>query len=154
MYSSQNVTDITSQLRKRTFLLAIPLVLLLAGVVASILYRVQWLTILLFILCCFVLIFCWGLFLSPLHQYRKFLQSAIHGQNRTMEGYFKRFVDEKSERDGVYFIPLFINISNSDEEEDDRLFYFDANLPLPDWKVGEKLSITSQDKAVISWQRI
>ncbi len=154
MYSSQNVTDITSQLRKRTFLLAIPLVLLLAGVVASILHRVQWLTILLFILCCFVLIFCWGLFLSPLHQYRKFLQSAIHGQNRTMEGYFKRFVDEKSERDGVYFIPLFINISNSDEEEDDRLFYFDANLPLPDWKVGEKLSITSQDKAVISWQRI
>lgn len=154
MYSSQNVKDITSQLQKRKFLLAIPLVLLLAGVVASFLHRVQWLTILLFILCCFVLIFCWGLFLSPLHQYRKFLQSAVHGQNRTMEGYFKRFVDEKSERDGVYFIPLFINISNSGEEEDDRLFYFDANLPLPDWKVGEKLSITSQDKTVISWQRI
>lgn len=154
MYSSQNVKDITSQLQKRIFLLAIPLVLLLAGVVASILHRVQWLTILLFILCCFVLIFCWGLFLSPLQKYRKFLQSAVHGQNRTMEGYFKRFVDEKSERDGVYFVPLFINISNSDEEEDDRLFYFDANLPLPDWNVGEKLSITSQDKAVISWQRI
>ena len=154
MYSQQDVKDISAQFKQRMALIAIPAIILLIGVVWSTIQRIQWLTIALFILFCFTLLFSWALFLSPLKKYRAFISGALDGQKRTMEGYFKAFVHEPAERDGITFIPLYINISGTKEEEDDRLFYFDANLPLPDWQPGEKLSITSQDRAVLAWQRL
>lgn len=154
MYTPQHVKDISAQFNRRAALMAIPTLFFIAAIVYSIAQRIQWLTIFLFIAMCFVILFYWGLFLSPLQKYKKHLISVLYGQNRTTEGYFKHFLQESSDRDGVLFVPLYINISNTHDEEDDRLFYYDYNLPLPDWKEGEKLSITSQDKAVVSWKRM
>ena len=39
------------------------------------------------------------------------------------------------------------------EPEDDRLFYWDANLPRHDWKTGETLTLTAHDKALGAWTR-
>ena len=94
-----------------------------------------------------------GLYLSPVHAYRKYVKSLLRGRNRTNVGYFKGFDDEIVERDGVKLIPFLINVGNKQDELDDRLFYLDANLSTPEWQVGDLLAITSQDKAVISWQR-
>lgn len=153
MYTEQDLKDISRQLKRRIAALLLPALFLLGGVILTFIRRNQTATILLFIILCFAVIFVYGLLISPLVKYRKFLASILYGANRTTEGYFKNFVAEQSERDGVLFSSLFLNISNSDDEEDDRLFYWDARLPLPDFQKGDKLLITSQDKAVIRWEK-
>ena len=154
MYSHQDLDDISKQLKKRASAWGIPGALLLAGIVLSVIYRIAWLSITLVILLSFMMIFSWGLFLSPVRKYRIFVSSALNGRNRSIQGHFRFFEKEEAVRDGVRFVPFYINISGGIEEEDDRLFYFDSNLPLPTWQPGEKLLIASQDKAVISWQRV
>ena len=46
-----------------------------------------------------------------------------------------------------------INVGVMEDEKDDRLFYYDANLPRPDWQAGETLTITAHDKSVGAWER-
>ena len=48
---------------------------------------------------------------------------------------------------------LTVNVGNMESEEDDRLFYYDANLPRPDWRRGEMLTVTAHDKAMGAWTR-
>ena len=45
---------------------------------------------------------------------------------------------------------VFLRMENP---EDDRLFYYDANLPRPDWKIGEMLTVTAHDKSLGAWER-
>lgn len=154
MYSQQDLQDISRQLRTRILVWAIPEALLIAGIILSIIRRVELLTMLLVILFSFIAIFSWGLYLSPVRKYMKFLDSALNGRNRSLQGHFRFFEQEKAVRDGVQFVPFYVNIGEGSEEEDDRLLYYDSNLPTPDWRTGEKLLVVSQDKAVISWQRL
>ena len=51
-------------------------------------------------------------------------------------------------RDGVKYYPMMISVGDMENPEDDRLFYFDANLPRPDWKTGEMLTVTAHDKSM------
>ena len=39
-----------------------------------------------------------------------------------------------------------LSVGNMDDPEDDRLFYYDANLPLPDWQHGDMLIVTAHDR--------
>ena len=153
MYTERDLQDINQQFKRRLTIYAVPATLLIAAIVVSLVYRNELATELLFIALGALSIFCWGLYLSPVHAYRKYVKSLLRGRNRTNVGYFKGFDDEIVERDGVKLIPFLINVGNKQDELDDRLFYLDANLPTLEWQVGDLLAITSQDKAVISWQR-
>lgn len=152
MYCEKDLADIRRQSRKRILLLSVPSALLMAAVTALFLARRQTFTVLVFTLLCFMLIFAWSLFISPLTHYARFLSSVLYGKNRDTEGYFLSFSQEVSVRDGVRFVPFYINIKGNGNPEDDRLFYWDENLPLPGWKPGEKISVTSQDKSVLAWK--
>lgn len=154
MYSKQDIQCISRQIRKRIAVFSLPSMFLLASIVYSFTQRNQSVTILSSIALCFFLIFIWGLFLSPLFRYKRFLTYMLYGKSRTTDGFFKCFLPDISERDGVLFHALYINIGNSDNEEDDRLFYWDARLALPDWDKGDHLSVVSHDKAIIRWNRI
>ena len=35
-----------------------------------------------------------------------------------------------------------------------RLFYYDANLPRPEWRPGDHLKITSYDNRVTKWEKL
>lgn len=151
MYTEQDIKDISAQIGRRCAAVAVSAAVLIGAIILSFRQRAEAVTVALTILLCFSLLFTWGLFLSPLVRYKKYLSSVLYGMNRTTEGRFKSFSGEQSERDGVLFTDFLINVGNNDDEEDDRLFYWDARLPQPAWKTGVRLSITSQDKAVIRW---
>ena len=51
------------------------------------------------------------------------------------------------------FYPVTLNVGDQGREEDDRLFYMDANLPRPDWQAGETLTLTFYDNRVTAWRR-
>ena len=72
---------------------------------------------------------------------------------RELTGAFKEMEEGTVVRDGVRYYPVLLNVGNMEGEEDDRLFYYDANLPRPDWRRGEMLTVTAHDKAMGAWTR-
>lgn len=153
MYTEQSLTDINKQFSRRLTALAVPAALLMAGIVASLVYRRELVTQLLFIALGALAIFAWGMFLSPVYTYRKHIKSVLRGRNRSYTGAFGGFDAQHVYKDGVLFVPFMINVGSARDERDDRLFYFDANMPLPEWQEGDLLTVISQDKAVVSWER-
>lgn len=153
LYTEQDYQDIASQLRRRWIALLIPSVLMLAGVVASFVARIRPLTIGLSIALGVIFIFCFGMFISPVNAYLRHLDDVLHGRVRQVTGAFKSMDQQSVTRDGVRYYPMMINVGSMEDEEDDRLFYYDANLPRPDWQVGEKLTVTAHDKALGAWER-
>jgi hypothetical protein len=154
MYNEDILNSINKQLKKRIALCALLYIAILGLLAYSAIIRKEWLSYVFAILLLFTIIFTLGIFISPVYSYKKFLLNMLYGKNRTMQGLFKGFIDSPAKREGVIFIPYYINIGDVNEEEDDRLLYYDANLELPDWKEGDMLSITSHDRSTLKWEYI
>ena len=153
MYTEQDYQDIRGQIRQRSFALGIPAVLLLAGVIASFVFRVKPLTMGLSVLLGVFCIFGYGMLLYPVIAYGRHLDEVLHGRVRSTTGAFKEMEEQAVLRDGVKYYPMMLSVGDMENPEDDRLFYYDANLPRPDWKVGEMLTVTAHDKALGAWER-
>ncbi len=153
MYTEQDYLDICGQVKRRLALLAIPAALLLAGVILSFVFRIKWLTTALSLVLGTGLIFCYGLLVSPVTAYRRHLDEVLHGRVRTTTGAFKEMEETVVMREGVKYYPLLISVGDMDDPEDDRLFYYDANLPRPDWKQGDMLTVTAHDKSLGAWAK-
>lgn len=153
MYTEQDYADIRGQIRRRAIILGIPALLLLAAVVISFVYRVRWATTLLTIILGAFCIFGYGMLLGPVIAYGRHLDDVLHGRVHTLTGAFKEMEEETVVRDGVRYFPLMLSVGDMEKAEDDRLFYYDANLPRPDWKRGEMITVTSHDKALGAWVR-
>jgi hypothetical protein len=63
------------------------------------------------------------------------------GLTRDTNGWFVSLATEPRKSDGVLVRDFIIRISES--EEDERLFYWDDDKPVPDLKYGECVSIKS-----------
>ncbi|MBR5111493.1 MAG: hypothetical protein IK099_15040 [Clostridia bacterium] len=154
MYTEQDYADIQTQIRQRRLILGIPAAILLIGVIVSFVFRIRWLTTCLSLILGAGLIFCHGMLLSPLTAYRRHLNEVLHGRTRQTTGMFKEMEETPVMRDGVKYYPMMLNVGNMEDPEDDRLFYYDANLPRPDWKAGDMLTVTAHDKSLGAWVRV
>ena len=153
MYTEQDYQDIREQLKQRLLALGIPAVLLLAGVIVSFVFRIRWLTIALSLLLGAGCIFSYGMLLYPVIAYERHLDEVLHGRVRSTTGAFKEMESQTVMRDGVKYYAMMISVGDMEDPEDDRLFYYDANLPRPDWKIGEMLTLTAHDKSLGAWVR-
>ncbi len=153
MYTEQDYADICSQLKRRRLALGVPALVLLGLVIVSFIFRIKWLTMTLSVLLGAGCIFCYGMLLSPIIAYKKHLDEVLHGKVRSTTGAFKEMETQIVMRDGVKYYPMMISVGDMEDPEDDRLFYYDANLPRPDWKIGEKLTVTAHDKSLGAWVR-
>ena len=108
----------------------------------------EWLTTALTCIMAFLFIFCYGIAIKPLRCYAKHLQNALHGRTRVTEGTFKRLDTEESMVDGVAYRAMIISVGNPKDEEDDRLYYYDVEKPLPNFAEGTKLRVTYHDREV------
>lgn len=154
MYSEKDLTSIGEQFRKRLLLWLLPLLLLVAALVYSLVIRQEVLTIAVFVLMCWLVIFAWGLSLAPVRAYQRYIRDLLHGRQREMSGVFKGFDQDSVLRDKVRYQPLMLNVGDLAEPNDDRLLYWDSNLPLPDWREGERLWVSSFDKGITDWRRV
>ena len=152
MYKQEDFESINQQFKRRAFLLLLPEIVLLTALVVSFIMRIQWLTVLLLCLMIAVFIFAWGVSLSPLASYRKYLQDLLTGRKRDYIGSFQGFDHDEVIRDGVSFTSFMLNVGNSLEQNDDRLLYFDRAFPLPTWQEGLRLHISTFDKSVVDWK--
>lgn len=145
--------DIRAQLRKRLLLVSLPSLVLLAGIIVSFIFRIKALTMALTLVLGAGLIFSYSMLIYPVYAYKWHLNNVLHGRTRTLTGAFKEMEEGDVIREGVHYYPMLLNVGDMQSPEDDRLFYFDANLPRPNWQAGEMLTITSHDKAVGAWEK-
>ena len=153
MYTEQDYADIRRQIRNRCLALGVPALLMLAGVIVSFIFRIRWVTMTVTVLLGVYCIFCYGMLLSPVIAYGRHLDEVLHGRVRTTTGAFKEWEEDSVMRDGVRYYPMLLSVGSMDDPEDDRLFYYDANLPRPDWQRGDMLTVTAHDKALGAWER-
>lgn len=153
MYTQNDLEEISVQLRRRVGLWALPQLPLLAALIYSLIIRNQVLTIVISVLMGWIAVFAAGVSIAPVAAYHKYLRGLLSGRKRELSGVFKGFDIDTVMRDKVRYVPLMLNVGDIDEPKDDRLLYWDANLPLPDWQLGDKLWISSHDKSVADWRK-
>lgn len=152
MYTQEDYLVIDRQFKKRSGWVLFSVAMLLTGLIVSFVIRIQWLSVLLMVTTGFLAIFLWDLVLSPLNAYRKFLRDLLGGRKREYSGQFQGFEKLTTMRDGVAFYPFLLTIGDAENEKDERLLYWDSNLPLPPWQEGAKLWVSTFDKSVCDWR--
>ena len=153
MYTNESYQQNRAQLRARLYACGLPLLALFVLMLVS--FFVRWPEAVTTLLCIIMFsagILLYGMLISPVIAYGKHIYHALNGRTRKLQGVFVSMEEEAVGRDGVNFYPFIVNVGDKGDEEDDRLFYMDANLPRPDWKVGEKLEVTSYDNRVTAWE--
>jgi len=150
LYQISDWEENRQQLKRRLLALLIPMVFFLAGISVSLLrnVRLQWLTILLTILGGTMVIFCYGMFLSPVLNYGRHLKNVLEGRKRETTGRLTEMSSQSCFREGVEYYSMVINIGDKSDEADDRLFYYDVHKGMPPYKPGDMITVISHDKAV------
>ena len=108
--------------------------------------RIQWLSVALSLLGAAAVIFYWGLCISPLTAYKRFLREVLTGRNHEFTGELKA-VEQDSVREGVLCKALVFADNAGDEE---RLCYFDVQkYPKDGLNCGERFKITVHGQSIL-----
>ena len=157
MYTQQDWDDVQVMLKKRWLVTIVPSALVLAVAIAVFVYgRIQrsdtiWMiTSALTILGGGFFVFFYGVYVRPARIYRRHLSYMLTGRMRETTGVFKSFSEDVSDREGLECHAMMLNIGEKDDPEDDRLFYYDAYKPRPEFTFGERVTVRSNDKMVSS----
>ena len=145
LYTETDFSDISRELKKRWVYLLLPCALLAALLVFSLVIRVEWLTTASTIVAGVILIAGYDFFIKPVRCYRQHLDRALHGRTRQSELPFLAISEDVNLVDGVSFRSLTCQDVDGKGRPYDRLFYFDAMKPFPDYKPGEVLRVTHYD---------
>lgn len=155
MYNQHDLDEVQAQLKKHRVIALVPLALLLAAGIAVFvvghMHRSDsaWmLSSLLTILGGGWYLLVYGLSIKPAKAYRTLIQDMMNGRLRQTDGIFKSFAQETCEREGLPFHALMLNVGDRDDGEDDRLFYWDAQKPLPQIQLGSRVSVFSNDNRI------
>ena len=154
MYSENDYNAALQAEKRARLLMLLPAGLLLIGVVWSFIIRIKWLTILLSSLTGCWIIFIYQMVYVPKKAYREHIQSAMGSSQKECDGHYLRMENTPVERNNVMFYAFYLNVGEKQDPEDDRLFYYDAQKPIPDWKSGDMLHIVSYDKFVSAYNTL
>ena len=154
MYTEQDLQTILAQRKRRWIALLIPLAVLAAALVASLILRVQGMTVGVTIAAGVLLIAGHDLLIKPLSAYATHVDNMLHGRRREVELPFASFSGDISLVDGVRFYALTVSDHDEKGKPCDRLFYYDAEKPLPDFRDGDMLRVVYHDKGIISVAKI
>ena len=152
MYTEKDLKDAQQALKRANLLMLIPAAVIFISAVASFIVRIKWLTILLTALAGCWMVFSHQMFVIPRKGYMEHVRSALRVSRKETEGRYLRTEETPVERNNVMFYAFYLNVGEKLDPEDDRLFYFDAQRPMQDWRSGDRVLIKSYDKFVSSYQ--
>lgn len=154
MYTESDLQSVLAQRKRRWIILLIPLAVLLAVLVYSLIPRIQWLTIATTLLGGVLLIAGYDLFIKPLSCYAVHVDNMLHGRKREIELPFAGLSGDISLVDGVRYYAMTASDFDEKGKPYERLFYFDAEKPFPGFEAGEMLHIVYHDKEIAEVTRI
>ncbi len=152
LYSEKDLQQISDQLKKRYLLLGCGLAVILALLVFSMVIRLQWLTVVSFILFFSVSVFVIELFCLPLHRYKKLVVSALTGRSHIETMEYKCMESETSIVDGVSCRGIVFLGEPDKHGTREQRFYWDEELPLPVFREGDQVTLKYTGRTIIGYQ--
>ena len=158
LYNEEVFSSLKKQISKRLRLLLAVALAVLAAVLASMLlddhkdHRPVLLTTLLVIFGGGALIFLWDMMIRPLRNYAKHIDTALHGRSHEAVAVFDRVGAEDSQIDGHTFHDLIFLGEANRHGERERMFYWDRELPLPDFREGQEIRLMYYDRFLIGYE--
>ena len=154
LYSEKDLQTISGQLKKRYLLLGLVLAVLLAALILSMVIRVEWLSIILFILFFGTAVFVIEMFCLPLHRYKKLITSALTGRTHTETLEYEKAETETSVVDGVLCRGLIFLGSPDKHGTREQRFYWDEQIPLPAFSAGDHVTLKYTGRTIIGYEQI
>jgi len=152
LYSEFNLMSLRAQLKKRGALLLCLSLLFLGLMIWSLTARIQWLTTLSVILLGAGLIFGLDVFCLPIVRYTRMVDGALHGRSHTESLEYDRLEPDSSLVDGVLFGSLVFKEEPDKHGTRDQMYYWDASLPLPDFRPGQTVTLRYTGRMIIGYQ--
>ena len=152
LYSEKDSEQISSQLKKRYILLGCILAVILAGFVFSLIIRVEWLSVVMFILLLAVTVFVIEMFCIPLHRYKKLIVSALYGRTHIETLEYEKAEDDTSVVDGVLCRGLLFLGSPDKHGTREQRFYWDEEIPLPAFTPGSQITLKYTGRNIIGYE--
>lgn len=153
MYTESDLQSVLAQRKRRWTVLLIPVAVLAVVLVGSLIVRVEWLTTAATIVGGVMLIAGYDLCIKPLDDYATHVDNMLHGRRREIDLPFAALSGDISLVDGVRYYALTATDYDEKGKPYERLFYFDAEKPSPDFKAGEMLHIVFHDKEIADISR-
>lgn len=153
MYTEQELTDIRAQQKKRWIILMIPCLVLLAIIVYSLTIRLEWLTSAATVVMGILLIFCFEMFIRPLHRYAVHLDNCLHGRTHELDCTYQGIDADISVVEGVKYYAMSFQQQDDNGDPFERMLYWDAEKPVPALQSGEQLHIVYHDRMIAQLTR-
>ena len=161
VYTEADRQTAHDECKKRWLVTLLPgIVLVLAGVVGFVIFQVQrldwgWI----FACGCTILggsyaIFFYGVYLRPVLLYWRHLGIMLSGRKREVVGRLMEIAQETSDKDGISAYGVTVNIGERNDPEDERLFYYDAQLAGLAIPFGASVRIISSDRMIADIREI
>ena len=153
LYSDKDLQQISAQLKKRYAVLGVILAVILGLFIYSLIIRKEWMSIVLFALIGFIAVFVIDLFCLPLQRYKKLVLSALSGRTHTESLVYDHAESEPSLVDGVPCLGLIFLGEPDKHGTREQRFYWDARLPVPDFRPGEQVTLKYTGKNIVGLER-
>ena len=150
MYNEAYFAKIKKQTRIRVYLGLALIAVFLAGVIVFTVLRMQVPQLVVAGVGFIVVYFLWYFKISPWTRYNRFMKELRSGRTRTGVFNYEEISSETRMYDGVEVWDVQMN--EGDAEEDKRLFVFDADMPKPVFKAGDKVEIISFGRFVTEYK--
>lgn len=159
LYTENILNGLRRQIHRR-FLFLLSLFIIFSLIFACILIfmddhklnRPELLSTLVLILFLSVLIFLYENMIRPLRDYARHVETSIHGRSHQVTVLFDHQNNEESKVDGVLFFDL-IFLGEADKHGDrERLFYWDAEIPVPEFSPGQEVTLLYYDHFITAYQ--
>jgi hypothetical protein len=157
VYDEQDLNNTETRWRRCLIAGVCCLVLLIAATSVTLVYRNKIATMATGIVFAAAFIFFWNLKAEPVRNMRKHLSEVHSGLTKTTRGKIVSLGSNQSEtiyREGLEFFALILNVGDSNDEKDERLFYWNAGLDVPKVSVGDSVEITSHGNDIIGFTAI
>jgi len=159
MYREDELTAIREQQKKRWMTALIPCALLLITIIIAFTIRGpksenDRLAMIIVIVCTILmgglLIFTWALKIKPLRCYEKHINNLLHGRTHEFdEGTYSHMDSDISLVDGVEYYALYLTTFDEKKKKTyERLFYYDALKPKPEFAEGQPVHVVYHDKEI------
>ena len=152
LYSEKDYAAIHSQLHRRLLILGVLTLALLGLAIWSMVIRNQVLTLACVIGIGFSLIFGLEIFARPLRSYEKMLSGALCGRSHEETFEYSHLEPETSMVDGVACRSLVFLGEPDKHGTREQMYYWSKELPLPDLKAGDQVTLRYTGKMIIGYQ--
>ncbi len=152
LYSEKDLLQLSGQLKKRYFLLGCALAVILAVFIVSLMLRIEFLSVVAFILFFAAAVFVLEMFCLPLHRYKKLILSAFTGRTHVETLEYKRAEEDTSVVDGVLCRGLIFLGQPDKHGTREQRFYWDEELPLPVFTAGQQVTLKYTGRNIVGYE--